>query len=36
MTPSDYWNYDSLLRVWLTTVDAEAAPAAITMLAEPL
>jgi hypothetical protein len=35
-TPSSYWDYDSLLRVWLSTRDADAAPAAITMLAEPL
>jgi hypothetical protein len=34
--PSDYWNYDTLLRVWVSTSDADAPPAAITMLAEPL
>jgi hypothetical protein len=34
-TPSSYWNYDELLRVWLSTGD-DAAPVAITMLAERL
>jgi hypothetical protein len=34
-TASSYWDYDMLLRVWLSTGDA-AAPAAITMLAEHL
>lgn len=34
-TASSYWNYDMLLRVWLSTGDS-AAPAAVTMLAEYL
>ena len=34
-TASSYWDYDMLLRMWLSTGDA-AAPAAITMLAERL
>jgi hypothetical protein len=34
-TPSNYWNYDALLRVWLSKRDA-AAPAAVTLLGFPI
>jgi len=33
-TPSDYWDYDSLLRIWAS--GSGAAQTAVTMLAEPL
>jgi hypothetical protein len=36
VSPSDYWNYDLVLRMWLSTSDPEAPPATITMLAELL
>ena len=34
-TPGSYWDYDSFLRVWLSTSDPSAPPEAITMLAAP-
>ena len=34
-TPGSYWDYDSLLRVWLSTSDPSAPPQAVTMLATP-
>jgi hypothetical protein len=35
-TTSSYWDYDSLLRVWLSKPSRESPPAALTMLGEPL
>ena len=35
-TPSDYWGYDQLLRVWLSSRDGTLSQAALTMLATPL
>ena len=35
-TPSDYWAYDSLLRVWLSNPDGAPTPVAVTMLGRPL
>ena len=34
-TPGSYWDYDSFLRVWLSTSVPNAPPEAITMLATP-
>ena len=36
ITSSSVWNYDGLLRVWLSKSSGAAIPAALTMLAEPL
>ena len=36
ITASSVWNYDGLLRVWLSKSPGAAMPAALTMLAEPL
>ena len=35
-TPSSVWDYDLLLRVWLSRRTGSGAPAALTLLAEPL
>ena len=35
-TPSSRWDYDSLLRMWLSKPAGETPPAALTMLGEPL
>jgi hypothetical protein len=35
-TPSSVWDYDFLLRVWLSKRTGSGAPAALTLLAEPL
>lgn len=35
-TPSSVWNYDSLLRVWLSNADGTSPTAAVTLLANPL
>jgi hypothetical protein len=35
-TASSYWDYDSLLRMWLSKPTGEPPPAALTMLGEPL
>jgi hypothetical protein len=35
-TTSSYWDYDSLLRVWLSKPSRESPPAALTMLGERL
>jgi hypothetical protein len=34
-TPSSIWDYDSLLRMWLSRLDGASAPAALSLLAEP-
>ena len=34
-TPSSYWDYDSLLRIWLSKDSGNGSPAALTMLDEP-
>jgi hypothetical protein len=34
-TASSYWDYDSLLRMWLSKSTGETPPAALTMLEEP-
>ena len=36
ITSSSVWNYDGLLRVWLSKSSGAAIPATLTMLAEPL
>ena len=36
MTTSSIWEYDSWLRVWLSTDPENGSPAALTMLSEPL
>jgi hypothetical protein len=35
-TPDTYWDYDSLLRIWLSTRDGSPSQAAVTMLGSPL
>ena len=35
-TPSSKWDYDSLLRIWLSKPSGETPVAALTMLSEPL
>ena len=35
-TPSSYWDYDSLLRTWLSKKDGSASQAAVTMLGQPM
>lgn len=35
-TPSSRWDYDSLLRIWLSKPTGQTPPAALTMLGEPL
>jgi len=35
-TPSSYWNYDFLLRIWLSTPDGAPSRAAVTMLGNPV
>ncbi len=35
-TPSSYWDYDSLLRAWLSKQEGSPAQAAVTLLARPL
>jgi hypothetical protein len=35
-TPSDYWGYDQLLRVWLSSREGTLSQAGLTMLAAPL
>jgi hypothetical protein len=35
-TPSAYWDYDSLLRAWLSKRDGAPSPAAVTMLGVPM
>lgn len=35
-TASSYWDYDSLLRMWLSKLHGETRPAALTTLGEPL
>jgi hypothetical protein len=35
-TPSSYWDYDALLRMWLSKPTGEAPPAALTTLGDPL
>ena len=34
-TPSSAWDYDSLLRIWLSKGSGDGSPAALTMLGEP-
>jgi hypothetical protein len=34
-TPSSYWDYDSVLRMWLSSTSPSSPPAAITMLGRP-
>jgi hypothetical protein len=35
-TPSSYWDYDSLLRTWLSKKDGAPSQAAMTMLGQPM
>ncbi len=35
-TPSSYWDYDSLLRTWLSKTDGAPSPAALTTLGQPM
>jgi len=36
ITPSSVWDYDELLRIWLSKGSGDGSPAALTMVGEPL